>query len=119
VQLSNETRLNLHNLGASCTQPTKNNTAPDRPDEDRNALIDRCLAMVATESATTQTKGTELFKVDAMKQKHLLTAHTLVSSLTYMLMRVGSLVHHLRPAGGGQLEKMFGVWNTWMDTIQT
>jgi hypothetical protein len=116
VQLSNETRLNLHNLGASCTQPTKNNTAPDRPDEDRNALIDRCLAMVATESATTQTKGTELFKVDAMKQKHLLTAHTLVSSLTYMLMRVGSLVHHLRPAGGGQLEKMFGVWNTWMDT---
>jgi hypothetical protein len=112
---SNTSMVYAHNLGPY-SQHEKDGV-PTVPDDDRRAFLDRTFGITVTESAGKRARTLEdqEFEQLVKDNEQLMTVHSVVVQLTYIIKHVISYVPHWRPTNGKEADAAWNSIDEWMN----
>jgi hypothetical protein len=111
---SNTSLVYAHNLGPF-SQYIGSDGLPHVPDDDRRAFLDRTYAIVVTETAGKNKTLEESAFHKAVKDNYqLMTIHSVVVRVTYMVKHVVSLVDAWRPSNEVAADAAWSAIDEWM-----
>jgi hypothetical protein len=111
---SNTSLVYAHNLGPF-SQFIGEDGLPTIPDDDRRAFLDRTYAIVVTETAgKNKTLEDSAFYKQVKDNYQLMTIHSVVVRVTYMVKHVVSLVSVWRPSNEDAADAAWSAIDEWM-----
>ena len=109
---SNTSLIYAHNLGANCQY--NRDELPTVPDDDRKAFLDRTFSIAVSESSVAETIDKGEFEKRINEHKELVTTHSVVVRITYIVKHVISLVSRWKPSNEAAANDAWSLIDDWL-----